>query len=134
MDQIAKDFKSDIGAAWKKVSQREGGSEYRSVSIDDLSFPAKIHCRLVKTGAEKGHTHSSGSARVPATSRNSPDGAVFGSPQIPQSINQRSTHMVPCNYIPLEADIDTTNLSLDELFDLDVLCTEEGIFINTPSE
>ena len=53
---IAKDFKSDVGAAWKKTAQREGGSEYLSVSIDDLSFPAKIYCRLVKTGAEKGHT------------------------------------------------------------------------------
>jgi uncharacterized protein (DUF736 family) len=52
--QIAEGFKSDIGAAWKKTS-REGG-EYLSVSIDDISFTAKAYCRLVKTGAEKGHT------------------------------------------------------------------------------
>ena len=37
---IVKDFKPDVGAAWKKIAQREGGSEYLSVSIDDLSFPA----------------------------------------------------------------------------------------------
>lgn len=52
--QVTKDFKSDIGAAWKKTSRE--GSEYLSVSIDDLSFTAKAHCRLVKTGAEKSHT------------------------------------------------------------------------------
>ena len=53
--QVTDDFKSDIGAAWKKTP-KEGGTQYLSVSIDDLSFPAKIYCRLVKTGAEKGHT------------------------------------------------------------------------------
>jgi uncharacterized protein (DUF736 family) len=47
-------FKSDIGAAWKKTSRDH--AEYLSVSIDDISFPAKAYCRLVKTGAEKGHT------------------------------------------------------------------------------
>ena len=52
--QIAEGFKSDIGAAWKKTSRE--GSEYLSVSIDDISFSAKAHCRLVKTGAEHGHT------------------------------------------------------------------------------
>jgi len=53
--QIADGFKSDIGAAWKKTSQRDQ-SEYLSVSIDDISFTTKAYCRLVKTGAEKGHT------------------------------------------------------------------------------
>ena len=52
--QVTEAFKSDIGAAWLKKSRE--GSEYLSVSIDDVSFPAKIYCRLVKTGAEKGHT------------------------------------------------------------------------------
>jgi len=52
--QVTKDFKSDIGAAWKKTSRE--GAEYLSVSIDDISFAAKAYCRLVKTGAEKGHT------------------------------------------------------------------------------
>jgi len=48
-------FKSDIGAAWKRTA-RDSGGEYLSVSIDDIGFPAKAYCRLVKTGAEKGHT------------------------------------------------------------------------------
>ena len=52
--QVTEHFKSDIGAAWKKTSRE--GSEYLSRSIDDISFAAKAHCRLVKTGAEKGHT------------------------------------------------------------------------------
>lgn len=52
---IADNFKSDIGAAWKRTS-RESGGEYLSVSIDDPSFAAKAYCRLVKTGTEKGHT------------------------------------------------------------------------------
>jgi hypothetical protein len=39
--------------------------------------------------------------------------------------------MSTCNYIPLEtAFSELPSLYLDELFDLDVLCTEEGIFIN----
>ena len=41
--------------------------------------------------------------------------------------------MPRCNYIPLDT-AEVPNLYLDELFDLDVLCTEEGIFINTPVE
>jgi uncharacterized protein (DUF736 family) len=53
--QVTDHFKSDIGAAWKKTSQRDQ-SEHLSVSIDDISFTAKVHCRLVKTGTEKGHT------------------------------------------------------------------------------
>jgi uncharacterized protein (DUF736 family) len=47
-------FTSEIGAAWKKTSK--DGAEYLSVSLDDPSFPEKIYCRLVKTGAEQGHT------------------------------------------------------------------------------
>jgi hypothetical protein len=43
--------------------------------------------------------------------------------------------MAPCNYVPLELnDSDIPSLYLDELFDLDVLCTEEGILINAPAE
>ena len=39
--------------------------------------------------------------------------------------------MTRCNYIPLSTDLlDPPNPYLDELFDLDILCTEEGIFIN----
>jgi uncharacterized protein (DUF736 family) len=52
--QITDHFKSDIGAAWKKTSRE--GAEYLSLGIDDPSFTAKIYCRLVKTGVEKGHT------------------------------------------------------------------------------
>jgi len=40
--------------------------------------------------------------------------------------------MTQCNYVPL--NIDYPVLDHDELFDLDVLCTEEGIFINTPMD
>lgn len=43
--------------------------------------------------------------------------------------------MAPCNYVPFEFNSsDAPTLYLDELFDLDVLCTEEGILINTPAE
>ena len=51
---IAEHFRTDIGAAWKKTSREQ--SEYLSLSLDDISFPNKVYCRLVKTGAEKGHT------------------------------------------------------------------------------
>ena len=47
-------FSSEIGAAWKKTSKE--GADYLSVSFDDPSFAEKINCRLVKTGAEQGHT------------------------------------------------------------------------------
>ena len=40
--------------------------------------------------------------------------------------------MTQCNYIPLESDLPSPYL--DELFDLDVLCTEEGIFINSSGD
>ena len=53
--QITDHFKSDIGAAWKKTA-RNSGSEYLSLEFDDISFTAKAYCRLVKTGAENGHT------------------------------------------------------------------------------
>jgi uncharacterized protein (DUF736 family) len=52
---ITDDFTSEIGAAWKKTA-KQSGSEYLSVSLDDPSFPEKINCRLVKTGAEQSHT------------------------------------------------------------------------------
>jgi hypothetical protein len=43
--------------------------------------------------------------------------------------------MAPCNYITLDtAHIDPLSLYLDDLFDLDILCTEEGIFINVSPE
>ena len=43
--------------------------------------------------------------------------------------------MSPCNYVPLEfSSSDVPALYLDEIFDLDVLCTEEGIFINIQPE
>jgi uncharacterized protein (DUF736 family) len=51
---IGDDFTSEIGAAWKKTSKE--GAEYLSVSLDDPSFAEKISCRLVKTGAELGHS------------------------------------------------------------------------------
>ena len=39
--------------------------------------------------------------------------------------------MTQCNYIQLDlADMDPLTPYLDELFDLDILCTEEGILIN----
>ena len=41
--------------------------------------------------------------------------------------------MSPCNYIPLEtATIDPA--TLDDLLDLDILSTEEGIFINIATQ
>jgi len=51
---VTADFKSEIGAAWKKKSRE--GSEYVSINIDDMSLPSKVYCSLVKTGAEHGHT------------------------------------------------------------------------------
>jgi uncharacterized protein (DUF736 family) len=45
----------EIGAAWERVS-RETGAHYVSVVLDDPSFAAPIQGRLVKTGAELGHT------------------------------------------------------------------------------
>jgi uncharacterized protein (DUF736 family) len=51
---VTEHFKSDIGAAWKRTSRE--GAQYLSVSIDDIGFPARAYCRLVKTGAEAGHT------------------------------------------------------------------------------
>jgi hypothetical protein len=43
--------------------------------------------------------------------------------------------MNPCNYIPFEAaNIDPSDAAFDDLFDLDILCTEEGIFINIANQ
>jgi uncharacterized protein (DUF736 family) len=44
----------EIGAAWKKSSKDR--ADYLSVGLDDPSFLVPINCRLVKTGAEHGHT------------------------------------------------------------------------------
>src|ERR1700728_2394362 len=45
----------ELGAAWKRTSE-EGGNEYLSIQLDDPALPFPIHCRLVKSGAELGHT------------------------------------------------------------------------------
>jgi uncharacterized protein (DUF736 family) len=45
----------EIGAAWLSTSP-ETGAQSLSVKIDDPSFAAPINCRLVKTGAEQGHS------------------------------------------------------------------------------
>jgi hypothetical protein len=43
--------------------------------------------------------------------------------------------MTNCNYVPFEIDIlALEHMSFDELFDLDLLCTEEGIYINILEE
>lgn len=43
--------------------------------------------------------------------------------------------MSTCNYIPFEtATLDPASPYFDDLFDLDVLVTEEGILINVPDE
>lgn len=43
--------------------------------------------------------------------------------------------MTTCNYVPLDTALnDLPSLYLDNLFDLDILCTEEGIFINVSTE
>src|SRR3546814_20570571 len=56
----------DIGAAWNKTS--EAGREYKSVTLDDPSFPAPVYARLCEgengtqarksVGWEKGGTVS----------------------------------------------------------------------------
>ena len=41
--------------------------------------------------------------------------------------------MTPCNYVPYDTShIDPLSPYIEDLFDLDILCTEEGIFINLP--
>jgi uncharacterized protein (DUF736 family) len=53
---IAEGFTSEIGAAWIKTAKRSG-AQYISLSIhDDPSLVEPLNCRLVKTGAENGHT------------------------------------------------------------------------------
>jgi len=43
--------------------------------------------------------------------------------------------MTACNYVPLDIPLsELPSLYLDDLFDLDILCTEEGIFINVSTE
>jgi hypothetical protein len=43
--------------------------------------------------------------------------------------------MSPCNYIPFEtATLDPESAYLADLADLDILCTDEGIFINVPNK
>jgi uncharacterized protein (DUF736 family) len=45
----------ELGAAWETTSP-ETGAQYLSVKLDDPSFTAPIQCRLVKSGAEQGHS------------------------------------------------------------------------------
>jgi uncharacterized protein (DUF736 family) len=52
---FTKDSGYEIGAAWQTTS-RETGTQYLSVKLDDPSFAAPIQCRLLKTGAEVGHS------------------------------------------------------------------------------
>jgi hypothetical protein len=43
--------------------------------------------------------------------------------------------MKTCNYVPLETPyLDTYHPISEDLLDLDVLCTEEGIFVNVPEK
>lgn len=43
--------------------------------------------------------------------------------------------MNSCNYVPFLTDpIDPLGPDFDDIFDLDILCTEEGILINLPEE
>jgi uncharacterized protein (DUF736 family) len=53
---IAEGFTTEIGAAWIKTAKKSG-AQYISLSIhDDPSLDQPLNCRLVKTGAENGHT------------------------------------------------------------------------------
>ncbi len=53
---IGDGFTSEIGAAWIKTA-KGSGSQYISISIhDDPALGSALHCRLVKTGTENGHT------------------------------------------------------------------------------
>ena len=53
---VAEGFTSEIGAAWIKTAKKSG-SQYISLSIhDDPGLAEPLNCRLVKTGAENGHT------------------------------------------------------------------------------
>ncbi len=42
---------AEFGAAWERTGQT---GRYLSVTLDDPSFAAPIHCRLVKTSIERG--------------------------------------------------------------------------------
>jgi hypothetical protein len=47
----------------------------------------------------------------------------------------RNKSMTLCNYIALDTThIDPLSHYFDDLFDIDILCTEEGIFINVSLE
>jgi len=53
--RIAEGFTTEIGAAWTKTAK--SGSQYLSLSIhDDPALFEPLNCRLIKTGAENGHT------------------------------------------------------------------------------
>lgn len=65
---IGDGFTSEIGAAWNKTAQ--SGSQYISVSIhDDPALDRPLNCRLVKTGAETGHTLFWDRPKAPAEDR-----------------------------------------------------------------
>jgi len=54
--RIAEGFTSEIGAAWIKTAKKSG-AQYISLCLhDDPSLEQPLNCRLVKTGAEDGHT------------------------------------------------------------------------------
>jgi uncharacterized protein (DUF736 family) len=44
---------TDLGAAWKKTSQK--GNAYLSIELDDPTFAAPIYARLHKNGATRGY-------------------------------------------------------------------------------
>jgi uncharacterized protein (DUF736 family) len=52
---VTETFRSDIGAGWIEESE-DRATKYVSLGIDDPGFPAKVYCRLVKSGAEHGFT------------------------------------------------------------------------------
>src|SRR3546814_3437234 len=47
----------DIGAAWNKTS--EAGREYKSVTLDDPSFPAPVYARLIEGEDGRSEEHTS---------------------------------------------------------------------------
>jgi len=52
---LTETIRSDIGAGWIEESE-DRATRYVSLGIDDPGFPAKVHCRLAKSGAENGLT------------------------------------------------------------------------------
>jgi hypothetical protein len=62
-------------------------------------------------------------------------GAAMCRPISSIELSSRNTPMNPCHYIPFEtATLDPSHPLYDDLLDLDMLCTEEGIFINVPTQ